>query len=324
MNTTVIITLIICATIIAFVAIICNHCSEKKMTEANADCTLSKKIIRLHRNYIAGILGFAIIMLLTSKYGGPNNAIFEYLSFGATITSLVLSILAIFVTVQSSSDLYKQFTRIDNATDTINNASAKIDGTLSALQKVEANLTSSSSIISSQLEGFVEKIDEIIKNRMKETESNITETIAESLNNVVKPIDLIRPIETSIQDKGDQQTEYTHNFILISSANGLLALYACALSAEKQKVFEISDLFKGNEAYTLGFLIASISAGFVQFTHDATNNKITVQKTIFTKIDLYNEIKVRIKQQQLGSDYVDKVNYINSYFGIEPLKVIVE
>lgn len=318
MNTTVIITLIICATIIAFVAIICNHCSEKKMTEANADCTLSKKIIRLHRNYIAGILGFAIIMLLTSKYGGPNNAIFEYLSFGSTITSLVLSILAIFVTVQSSSDLYKQFTRIDNATDTINNASAKIDGTLSALQIVEANLTSSSSIISSQLEGFVEKIDEVVKNRMKETESNITETIAESLNNVVKPI------ETSIQDKGDQQTEYTHNFILISSANGLLALYACALSAEKQKVFEISDLFKGNEAYTLGFLIASISAGLVQFTHDAPNNKITVQKTIFTKIDLYNEIKVRIKQQQLGSDYVDKVNYINSYFGIEPLKVIVE
>ena len=234
------------------------------------------------------------------------------------MSSLVLSILAIFVTVQSSSDLYKQFTRIDNATDTINNASAKIDGTLSALQKVEANLTSSSSIISSQLEGFVEKIDEVVKNRMKETESNITETIAESLNNVVKPI------ETSIQDKGDQQTEYTHNFILISSANGLLALYACALSAEKQKVFEISDLFKGNEAYTLGFLIASISAGFVQFTHDAANNKITVQKTIFTKIDLYNEIKVRIKQQQLGSDYVDKVNYINSYFGVEPLKVIVE
>ena len=94
MNTTVIITLIICATIIAFVAIICNHCSEKKMTEANADCTLSKKIIRLHRNYIAGILGFAIIMLLTSKYGGPNNAIFEYLSFGSTITSFVLSILS--------------------------------------------------------------------------------------------------------------------------------------------------------------------------------------------------------------------------------------
>ena len=74
MNTTVIITLIICATIISLVAIICDHCTEKKMTNANADCTLSKKIIRLHRNYIAGMLSFAIIMLFTSQvslYGLP-------------------------------------------------------------------------------------------------------------------------------------------------------------------------------------------------------------------------------------------------------------
>lgn len=39
--------------------------------------------------------------------GGPDNAIFTYLSFRSTITSLVLSVLAIFVTVQSSSDIYK-------------------------------------------------------------------------------------------------------------------------------------------------------------------------------------------------------------------------
>ena len=133
MNTTVIIIMIICATIIALVAIICDHLLEKKSSEVS-ECFLSKKIIKVHRNYIAGFLGFAIIMLLTAQYGGPKNAIFEYLSFGSTITSLVLSILAIFVTVQSSSDLYKQFTRIDNATDTIKNVSTQIDGTLVALR----------------------------------------------------------------------------------------------------------------------------------------------------------------------------------------------
>ena len=105
MKTSIIITLIICATIIAIVAIVCDFYTEIKVSVDNTDCNMSKKIIRLHRNYIAGILGFSIIMLITAKYGGPNNAIFEYLSFGSTITSLVLSILAIFVTVQSSSDL---------------------------------------------------------------------------------------------------------------------------------------------------------------------------------------------------------------------------
>ena len=318
MNTTVIIVMIGCATIIALVAIICDHCSEKKSDAANADCRLSKKVVKLHRNYIAGILGFAIIMLLTANFGGPSSAIFEYLSFGSTITSLVLSILAIFVTVQSSSDLYKQFARIDNATDTINSVSKQIEGTLTAIQEAETKLASTSSSISSQMEDFVERIDEKIKTRIKETESNLTERFSESVNNLTKPID------SQVKNQEDYQAEYIHNFILISSANGLLALYACALSAEKQKMFEISDLFKGNEAYTLGFLIASISAGLVQFTHDAANNQITVQKSIFTITELYDEIKVRIKQQQLGSDYVDKVNHINSYFGIEPLKVTVE
>lgn len=317
MNTTVIITLIICATIIAFVAIICNHCSEKKMTEANADCTLSKKIIRLHRNYIAGILGFAIIMLLTSKYGGPNNAIFEYLSFGSTITSLVLSILAIFVTVQSSSDLYKQFTRIDNATDTIKNASAKIDGTLSALQKVEANLTSSSSIISSQLEGFVEKIDEKIKTRMKETEDNISKQLAQSQNTTTKS-----PSATS--DSGQPIDENKSYFIEITSANGLMAMYACALSIEKSRAFELSQLFKGNEPYSFGFLIAALSAKYVLFTNDSNNNQITAQSCIYSTEELYNEIKKRISKQNLGSEYLDRINLINSYFDIEALKVNVE
>ena len=75
MNTTVIIIMIICATVIALVAIICDHLFEKKVTE-QTDSLMSKKIIKVHRNYIAGFLGFAIIMLLTAQYGGPDNAIF--------------------------------------------------------------------------------------------------------------------------------------------------------------------------------------------------------------------------------------------------------
>lgn len=317
MNTTVIITLIICATIISLVAIVCDYCSEKKMTGANADCTLSKKIIRLHRNYIAGMLGFAIIMLFTSKYGGPNNALFEYISFGSTITSFVLSVLAIFVTVQSSSDLYKQFTRIDNATDTINNASAKIDGTLVALKEAETKLTSTSSSISFQLEEFVDRIDEKIKTRMKETENNISKQLAQSQNTVTQA-------QTTFSETAHTADNNKQYFIEITSANGLMALYACTLSCEKSKMFELSQLFKGNEFYSFGYLIAALSAKYVLFTNDTNNNQITCQSCIYSAEEIYDEIKNRIRTQQLGNEYVDKVNVINSFFEILPLKVTVE
>ena len=317
MDTTVIIIMIICATIIALVAIICDFLFERKSTDAS-NSLVSKKIIKVHRNYIAGFLGFAIIMLLTAQYGGPDNAIFNYLSFGSTITSLVLSILAIFVTVQSSSDLYKQFTRIDNATDTIKNVSTQIDGTLVALKTTESNLQETAKTISSQLDNIVEQIDDRFRIHMKETEDNISKQFVASMNNTstINEQDVIQN-----QEAIDNLKRY---FISITSANGLLILYACTLSIKQKKMFELSNIFKGNEAYTFGFLIASISTAIVQFTNDATNNQITCQSSLFSSSELYEAIKDRIRQQQFGVDYFERINNINTYFGIEPLKMTIE
>lgn len=82
MDTNVVILMIICATVIALVSVICDHLFERKTSDIT-DCFMSKKIIKVHRNYIAGFLGFAVIMLITGKYGGPNNEIsvlLEYIS----------------------------------------------------------------------------------------------------------------------------------------------------------------------------------------------------------------------------------------------------
>lgn len=317
MNTTVIIIMIICATIIALVAIICDHLFERKSSEVS-ESLMSKKIIKIHRNYIAGFLGFAVIMLLTAQYGGPKNAIFEYLSFGSTITSLVLSILAIFVTVQSSSDLYKQFTRIDNATDTIKNVSSQIDDTLENLKDAERSLQNTSQNISQQLNNIVDQIDERLKTRMKETEGNISRQFAESMN--VNANDQ----EQKIQQDLKNIEKVKDFFFSMTSANGLLAIYACTLSKEKKQMFELSKLFNGNEAYTLGFLIAAISTGLVHFTNDDVNNQITCHDTLFSSTETLEIIKNRLKQQQLGSEYLDRLNGIHIFFDLSPLKVTIE
>ena len=183
MDKTVIVIMIICATVIALVAIICDHLFERKLSETS-ECLMSKKIVKIHRNYIAGFLGFAIIMLLTAQYGGPDNAIFAYLSFGSTITSLVLSILAIFVTVQSSSDMYKQFSKMEDVTRSITSTSEQIKGTLGNMKDTEVNLQKTSDNISMQIDSIIDKIDERVKTRIKETEDNISKQLEESLNNI--------------------------------------------------------------------------------------------------------------------------------------------
>ena len=144
MNTCVICFLIFCATAIAIVAIICDYLTENKMKDIErnnknlSECYESKKITKIHRNYIVGFLAFGIITIITAKTGTCSE-LFAYLSFGSTITSLVLSILAIFITVQSNSDLYSLFTRTDNATEMMKGISLQLKNNMDNMSESEKN-----------------------------------------------------------------------------------------------------------------------------------------------------------------------------------------
>ena len=307
MNTTILITLIVCSTAIALAAIIFEYCTVSKFENYDANCFLSKKIIKLHRNYIAGILGFALMMLLTAKLGGVGNGIFEYLSFGSTITSLVLSILAIFVTVQSTSDLYKQFTKIDHATDVISNVSQQIEGTLKKIKEVDTKLTSASESISNSVNSIVDQVDGKFRKRMEQTEEMLSKYISQNSSAL--------PTDTNSTAEYDS----IGYFIEVSSFSGLLVLYACALSKKNGKPFELSKLFEKNEEYSYGFLIASNAADFINFTNDQEDRLITCTKIKSSLDDIYDKIKYRINNLDKGKEFcIELVNRVNNYFD-EPL-----
>lgn len=256
MERNVIIIMIVCATLIAIIAIICDFLSNKKI-QTSTENLLTQKIIKLHRNYIVGFLSFAVITIISAKYGGPNNNIFDYLSFGSTITSLVLSVLAIFVTVQSSSDLYKQFTRIDNATETITTISKQLDGTLDKITDVEKNLTLTSNTITNQIDSIISRVDEKLKERMQETEHKLSEQI-NSLN-----ISTVSGKEQNSEEALDFVSKLKTYYLNSISATGALAIYACILSKDYNKEFILPDLLKGNELYAYGFLVSTISSGLL-------------------------------------------------------------
>ena len=294
--------MICCATVIAIVAIICDYLNNVK-SQSSKDNISAQKITKLHRNYIVGFLGFAIIMLLSAKYGGADNNIFDYLSFGSTITSLVLSVLAIFVTVQSSSDLYKQFTRIDNATDTITNVSKQIDKTLIELSESKNKLVETSNTITEQIDDIVSRVDEKLQERMKETEHNISEQI----NSLNIGNDVINNSNNTMNS-----SESKEKILNIVSASGLLILYACTLSKEEDKEFPLLELFKGNEQYSYGFYIASISFGIINAEND-DQYKIKCHGSIFNGEELLNKLKDMLPR--FGEDFQGTINVVNSYFG---------
>lgn len=315
MNTTVLIIMIICATIIAMIAIISDHLFEKKIQVSEQ--ILYQKVLKIHRNYIAGLLGFAIVMLISARYGEDGSKIFSYLSFGSTITSLVLSILAIFVTVQSSSDMNKQFEKIDKVSTTMSATSEQIEVTLNDLKEAKQDLQKTSNNITMQINNIVEQIDDKLKERMKETETNISRNLENVMNENKSSEN-----ETYIKNNFEPPREFKEAFLKITSANGLLVLYACSLSKEKKLKFELSRLLQGNEAYSFGFLIALISSGLIEFTSDATNNNINCTNTIFLSEEIGEELKNRI--EILGSNYQQQVNAICIFFGINKFQMQID
>ena len=294
MDKTVIIIMIICATVIALVAIICDHLFERKSTDAS-ECLMSKKIIKVHRNYIAGFLGFAVIMLLTAQYGGPDNAIFAYLSFGSTITSLVLSILAIFVTVQSSTDIYKQF-------GTINKVSNQIDGTLKNLVDAESKLERTSSVISSQMSSIVDEIEKRLDVRMQKTEDTISEKIQNQ--NII-----IQNTQNDVTKSLDSDS-----FLKRIPYNGLLVLYAFSKGYETGKPFKLSQLFEGNEKYQLGVIMTAIAAGYISGSVQTLNKQYLTRCTdsLFKSEDVYDKIKNNAPIYMANAE--EDTNKINNYF----------
>lgn len=311
MERNVIIIMIVCATLIAIIAIICDFLSNKKI-QTSTENLLTQKIIKLHRNYIVGFLSFAVITIISAKYGGPNNNIFDYLSFGSTITSLVLSVLAIFVTVQSSSDLYLQFTRIDNATETITTISKQLDGTLDKITDVEKKLTLTSNTITNQIDSIISRVDEKLKERMQETEHKLSEQI-NSLN-----ISTVSGKEQNSEEALDFVSKLKTYYLNSISATGALAIYACILSKDYNKEFILPDLLKGNELYAYGFLVSTISSGLLNAKIEE-NYKISCSGSEYTQEEIINILKNQVVK--FGQDFLNQINTINRYFGINELIV---
>lgn len=80
------------------------------------------RLLKRDFKYSVLILIVLIILLITNKLG-DNDKLLNYISFGSTLTSIILSVLAIFMTMLSESKSDATKTRLENLTTLIENAS---------------------------------------------------------------------------------------------------------------------------------------------------------------------------------------------------------
>lgn len=244
----------------------------------------------IHIYYISGLCVFIILELITYICVNNNDSeeIIKYVSFGSTISSLLLSVVAIIYAIVSNNKGEAQYQKIDQASDRI---SISVDRFSSLSENLSGNITS-----------ILAKLDEL-KVISNETKNAITE------GNQQKPNTM--SVGTLNTDK------LIEGFIVSGSFSGNLSLLACVYSKDTGKHFRTVDISDTNAAYCFGYIIASTAFGIIT-THN--ENDIIIVDNCYPAIKekLIENIKKYMRESNPSfREYnTNAYNKVINYFGI--------
>lgn len=123
------------------------------------------KVQKLHLFYISGILVFIIIELATGLCMGnaKHDDILSYVNFAATLSSLIMSVVAIIFTIVSGSRGDEQYKKIDNASDKVAESLAKFSEQTNVIDASISSFKSSTDALTTQMNTIIELVSGVDK-----------------------------------------------------------------------------------------------------------------------------------------------------------------
>ncbi|WCT12470.1 hypothetical protein [Mucilaginibacter jinjuensis] len=235
----------------------------------------------LHYKYIITILVLAIIVLMIFFFT-KDKTLVDYVSFGATLSSLILAILAIiqgFVSNNSLSD------------------------TISDLKRSSIQIENNSTDLTTLMAEFDKKFKEV-PDQLKTISMKYDEFLALITPNT-------QPPGTPLNFSLESVTSIVNN----NSPIGNLALYAAYLSATKDKAFDFSKLISDDDEYKyyiIGNLVAYKSIGLFKIKSEGYMITISdVKPEMNVIIDKVETLKT---QNPKGFDYKEIKDRIDNMF----------
>jgi ABC-type multidrug transport system fused ATPase/permease subunit len=197
--------------------------------------------------YGAIILLATIVVLLTVKWGCIQGLV-DYISFGLTLTSLFLALIAIIYAIISNTTFSQHL-------GTLRSASQGVSEVAVGLNRV-----------TTMLDSKIQELPTLIRN----VESKLDETRKEIREHTFKQdTSAAIPKGNPPTPEGFDIKEFLSAFLKSTSFNGLLALYTAQLANSSKKPFDITKVWEGspmNTNYGYGYLIACSSVGFINHT----------------------------------------------------------
>lgn len=263
----------------------------------------------LNTLYISGILTFLIIELVTAIcMGNTKHAdILSFVSFAATLSSLILSVVAIIFTIMNGNRGELQYEKLSKVSDDVTSSlkdftvkTEAIDNSVDRFQSVAGDLMTSIHEIYEKIAGLEQPIYQ--------------------MREMLLPENALKELKKT-KEGGEKDLSYSYeSFIERGSFSGNLTLFACSLSKAKEQPFKMNEIRENedDEAYSFGYIIAAWAMGVISIRVSAERNvevlncipglREMTEKALLDFAD--NPSHTASKEK-----YLNRINSIKSLFG---------
>lgn len=241
----------------------------------------------LHLKYWIFILILVIIALFSYFYSGDTN-LTGMIAFAATVASIILSVLAIFMTILSNNSIGGMLHKVRDLHDAVIPIPETLKSSISELKETTTELSIINDEVKRSLSSLGTKLEDL-DSHLKENDDKIEKLYGEISRS--KPEN-----ESPEQPSANLVGQYLNTL----SLNGLLLLYGFMLYKEMGKTEDFKldaftkHLFGAESSYMHGILIASASANIIEFENVDDVNNLAIKN-----MSLSSHIKKDVLQERI-------------------------
>ena len=291
----------------------------------------------IHVYYLVGIGSLLLIELVTyilTREESASSAIFDQISFASTISSILLSVIAIIYSIVSGSNGANLYVKTEEVSKQIGETLSDLRDLSTTVEKLE------------KIPDDIEKHLRELKEQMQRMEEMSEQTSLQLNQEVTPKIDRLSEKVGGLVNGGDssgardskgprkeRETIFRY-YISRSSFFGVLMLLGCCYARKKKKKIDLKDMTSkilGEESisilwYLLGYAIASSALGILNVEFEGEKMELWVKEVYNGEgfdlekesLDFLNKV---IGDEGLPEEFnslrEQQVKSVKSYFGIE-------
>lgn len=297
--------------------------STTQTSDPSAPNTRSSRWI--HTLYLGGIATFIILEFIV--YVVLNNDekdnIIDTISFGATLSSLILSVVAIIFTIVQGRNGESQLGQITQATEELRTTASALVGFKDIADNINTHIVDFQTQISDSIGNLHQSLNDKIS-QMSVTLDDVRDKTAELRKHQVMVQNQTKASPTNVSNSAFS----AENYAMMGSYAGAVSLLTCCYAFQSQSkkrvnFNEISSAFTGVTLdYVSGYIVSSFACRAISFEGFFPEITITgvidgLQEACMSKIK--NFLSSPMSETTLDQ-CITNINIIRNYFGLEHLK----